>query len=60
MTQREVAKVLNKPPSWIARIESRERRMDLVEFIAIVRALGSKEGDLLREITAALPKRIEV
>jgi transcriptional regulator with XRE-family HTH domain len=60
MTQRDVAQVLNKPPSWIGRIESRERRMDLVEFIAIARALGHKEIELLREIGAALPKRLDV
>lgn len=60
MTQRDVATALGKPPSWIARIESKERRMDLIEFVAIARALGSKEADLLRNITAALPKRIEI
>ena len=60
MTQRDVAKVLNKPPSWIARIESKERRMDLIEFVAIARALGLKEVELFREIAAALPRRVDI
>ncbi len=30
MTQRDVATALEKPPSWIARIETRERRMDVL------------------------------
>jgi transcriptional regulator with XRE-family HTH domain len=60
MTQRDVAAVLGKPPSWVARIESKERRVDLVEFIAIARAIGSNEADLLQAISAALPRRIEI
>lgn len=60
MTQRDVAGMLGKPPSWIARIESKERRLDVVEFIAIARALEMREAELLRAIAADLPKRIEV
>lgn len=60
MTQRQVAKALGKPPSWIARIETRQRRMDLLEFIAIARALGLKEGELLRELSVALPRKLEI
>jgi transcriptional regulator with XRE-family HTH domain len=60
MTQRQVAESLGKPASWIAKIESKERRLDIVEFIAIARALRIKEGDLLRSISADLPRRLEI
>ena len=60
LTQRQVAELLGKPPSYIAKIERGERRLDIVEFIAIARALGVKEVDLLCSIAADLPKRIEI
>lgn len=60
LTQRDVALALGKPPSWIARVESKERRLDVVEFIALARALKLKELDLLRAISADLPKKLEI
>lgn len=60
LTQRDLAKALGKPPSWVAKVEQGERRLDLIEFVAVARALGLKEVDLLRTIAASLPKRIEI
>lgn len=60
LTQRALAEKMGKSPSWIAKIEMKERRLDLVEFIAIARALGLKEADLLKAITAKLPKQLDV
>lgn len=60
LTQRDLAKAIGKPPSWVAKVEQGERRLDLVEFIAIARALELKEVDLLRTIAATMPKRIEI
>lgn len=60
MTQRDLAAALGKPPSMIAKIESKERRLDIVEFIAIARALKIKEGDLLRAISTGLPRRLDI
>jgi transcriptional regulator with XRE-family HTH domain len=60
MTQRDVAEALGKPPSWIARIETKERRMDVIEFVAIARALEIKEHDLLRDIASALPRKLDI
>ena len=59
-TQRDLAQALGKPPSWVAKVEQGERRLDLIEFIAVARALGLKEGDLFRSIIADLPKRLEI
>jgi transcriptional regulator with XRE-family HTH domain len=60
LTQRDLAAKLGKSPSFVGKIESGERRLDLVEFILIARAIGASEIELLRTITAALPKRIEI
>lgn len=60
LTQRALAEALGKPPSFVAKIEQRERRLDLVEFVAIARALRIKEVDLFRKAVAALPKQVEI
>ena len=40
LSQRAVAQRLNVPHSWVAKVESGERRVDLVEFCWICRACG--------------------
>jgi transcriptional regulator with XRE-family HTH domain len=47
--QQALAKKLGKPQSFVAKYEGGERRIDLVEFIAIVRALGGDPVRLFRE-----------
>lgn len=50
LTQRDLAGRLGKPPSFVGKLESRERRLDLIEFIAIARALGLSASALMQEI----------
>jgi len=38
--QAEVALALGKPQSFVSKIEGRERRLDIVEFVAICRIIG--------------------
>lgn len=59
-SQAKLAELLKKPPSWVAKVEQRERRLDFVEFVAVARALGLKEADLIRSIGAELPRKIEI
>ncbi len=40
LTQAELAKKIKKPQSYISKIERNERRIDLLEFIALCDALG--------------------
>lgn len=54
LTQRELASRLGRPYTMIANIERSERRVDVVEFIAIARALGIGELELMRDLAAAL------
>ena len=60
MSQRDLAAALGKPPSWVAKVEQMERRLDLIEFIAVARALGLSEIELLRTVASALPKRPDI
>jgi transcriptional regulator with XRE-family HTH domain len=59
-TQRALAEALGKPPSFVAKVEQGERRLDILEFIAIARAIGIREVDLIRVIAADLPKHLEI
>jgi transcriptional regulator with XRE-family HTH domain len=47
--QQALAKKLGKPQSFVAKYEGGERRIDLIEFITIVRALN---GDPLKLFSA--------
>jgi len=56
--QQALAKKLGKPQSFVAKYEGGERRLDVVEFIAIARALGADPVKLFRDFVAgtAAPK----
>lgn len=40
MTQVHVAESLSKPQSFVSKYERGERRLDVVEFIAVAKVLG--------------------
>jgi transcriptional regulator with XRE-family HTH domain len=60
LTQRELAARLGKPQSFVSKIESRERRLDIVEFIAIARAFGVGEDELIAAVAKAVGADIDV
>ncbi|RJF85543.1 helix-turn-helix domain-containing protein [Sphingomonas cavernae] len=60
ISQRELARRLGKPPSFVNKIEQLERRLDVLEFIAIVEAMGSPADELLRRVRSALPDTIKL
>jgi hypothetical protein len=41
-----------RPQSFVAKYEGGERRIDVVEFVAIVRAIGADPLKLLRDLMA--------
>jgi hypothetical protein len=49
---RTVSPCFVKPQSFIAKYEGGERRIDLIEFIEIARALGADPIKLFREFIA--------
>ena len=60
LSQRELARRLGKHPSFVNKIEQLERRLDVLEFIAIARAIGVAETALLQTIVQAIPASLEV
>ena len=56
MTQAELAALLGKPQSVVSGYEAGKRRVDVVEFLLIVRALGADPLEIIAEIVRSLPK----
>lgn len=50
LTQEQLAKRLRRPQSFVAKYEGGERRIDVVEFLAIVRAMRSDPLTILRAL----------
>lgn len=55
LSQREVARRLEKPASFVNKIELLERRLDVVEFVAIARAMEMRPEELFSDVLGALP-----
>ena len=53
--QHELAKKLGRPQSFVAKYEGGERRIDVVEFVAIARALNADPIKLFRDFLAGKP-----
>jgi len=56
MTQVELAALLGKPQSVVSGYENGRRRVDVVEFLTIVRALGDDPVEIFAEIVRSLPR----
>ena len=54
LTQAELAERLGRKQSFVAKYEGGERRLDLVEFLEIMRVLDGKAQATIRAIEAAL------
>lgn len=50
ISQRELARRLSKPPSFVNKIEMLERRLDVLEFILISRAIGIEPERLMESV----------
>lgn len=53
VTQDELAARLRKPQSFVSKSERRQRRIDVMEFVAIAEALGQDPGELLCRLRSA-------
>ncbi len=51
MTQQQVADRLKRPQSYVAKVEGGERRLDVVEFIELIRAMDGDPVTAMQEIT---------
>lgn len=50
LTQQQLADRLNKPQSFVSKYERGERRLDVVEFLAVVQATGADACKLIKKI----------
>ncbi|MDX0427374.1 helix-turn-helix domain-containing protein [Sinorhizobium medicae] len=50
LTQSDVAKKLGEHQSFVARIESGQRRIDVVEYLTIAEAIGFDAAEALNEL----------
>lgn len=60
LTQTELAKRIGRKQGHISIIETGVRRIDLIEFCAIVRATGRDPVELFAQVYQALPEHLEV
>lgn len=52
LTQAELARRLGKPQSFISKVELGERRLDVLEFIHFVQALGEDPSEQFRRLVS--------
>ena len=55
LSQQELAARLRRPQSFVSKYENGERRIDVAEFILLMRVLGEDPGAAFAEILAASP-----
>jgi transcriptional regulator with XRE-family HTH domain len=60
VTQVELARRLGKPQPFISDIERGERGLDVIEFCALVSALGAQPAEILTRLLDQLPRKIEI
>jgi len=48
LTQTQVAERLEKPPSYVAKYELGERRLDVLEFLDVAAAIGFDPSEIVR------------
>ena len=54
LTQHELARRLKKPQSFVAKYEGGERRVDVVEFVSICRAIAADPVRLLKKLSEVI------
>lgn len=60
VSQIDLAARIGKTQSFVSSFERGVRRLDVIEFCAIARALGRDPIDLFREVAERLPAKIEM
>lgn len=60
LTQAELAARVGKDQSFVSIIERGQRRVDVLEFIALSRAMGADPMELFTQVERRLSKRIAI
>jgi hypothetical protein len=54
LTQWDLAYALERPQSFVSKVENGERRIDLIEFLQITTALNAEPEPIIRAVLASL------
>lgn len=60
VTQTELAARLGRPQPFISFVERGERRVDVIEFYAIIRALDLDPREAFSDLIAKLPDKLKI
>jgi Helix-turn-helix len=60
LTQTELSARVGRPQPFISKVESGVRRIDIIEFCVIARALGQEPAALFATVLRRLPGRIDI
>lgn len=60
VSQEELASRLGKKQPFVSLVERKERRLDVVEYYAFVRAIGADPEDVFSKLVASLPAKVEI
>lgn len=53
LSQRALSKMLKKTPTYVSKYERGERRLDIVEFLEVVRILEADPHEIIKKLTAS-------
>lgn len=59
-SMREVGKRMGMPHSWVGKVETGERRLDVEEFVRLCQALGIDPAQGIAIVKAALPAPLDI
>ena len=60
LRQSDLASLIGKDQTYVSLIERAQRRVDVLEFVALARALGTDPVGLFTKVVKRLPDRLEV
>lgn len=59
LSQAKLATIIGKPPSFVGKYEQGERRLDIIELLVILKALGSEWTEFLEKLGKDIPERLD-
>jgi len=58
VSQAALAKLIGRPPSFVAKVELCERRLDVIEFVVWISALNEDPAEFLNNYMINMPLKI--
>lgn len=58
LSQAQLAQQLGKPASFVGKYELGERRLDVIELLVVLKAVGADSNQLIKSLSSYLPQQI--